>query len=235
MKYYNFHNVRNETNQLPRWKIFVRSVLIALLIVGIALLYVFIDIRKKEAAKVGKVLTAANDSYQNFETDYFSFRASKNWIYVAEESKDKVYIYKKMQGGLYTAIFSVNIDQPIIPEDRRALYVVPFAQEKDSYKLSKQNISPACNEMLKEPEKYPVTKTENVNFSPILYQDVSFACWGTNYQPIVIAAIAGGDDLMKLRRPIGIESVYRLEYKDVRNSSLQFGADSLMFESFEVK
>jgi hypothetical protein len=209
-RYYYDHSFHRQTRFLKIIRRFVTGVVAVLIGIGI---YLIVDTQR--SARLATVPSNPTEQttaiysapVEVFSTKYFQFQASRNWVFIASESSDNQFVYRKFNKTLVEHEMYIHINDPVFRQ--AATYVLPVKSNADG-SLDPADVSDHCKSAFHGPlPGAPQVAT---------VAGVRFLCNPSGAEYKVIAGINGASSSMQLERPDGSSATYHIIYNNVKFS-----------------
>lgn len=204
--YYREHSSHKQTRFLRRYRVFmVICVLLILMGGGFLMVDSFLLNRKASAPSnpTAETKAAVASSIDVFKTQHFQFQASKNWIFVANESTPTKFVYRYLKNNL------VQHDLKIYVNDAgpkpSASYLMLVKQTEAS--LQVLQVSENCKTL---------ALPKDARIQPVKFEGAAFSCNPDTAEYSVALSIAGQEaSNLQLKRPDGSLASYSLVYRNL--------------------
>lgn len=165
------------------------------------------DNRSQQPSNVTQAVTSVvSPSIEVFASPFFSFQAHEEWEYIANESTEAKYVYRRTTRGLVSADLRIYINST--PRDPQATRILPVTFSDN--RLSAGIISQHCKTQFSD------TDQSTLGQASLTFLSVNFVCDvdGTNFS--VIAGLENGTTTLNLTRSDDTKATYVFYYRDHR-------------------
>lgn len=211
-------------------KVLIVIVVLVVLVVGAYIIIDSIIENNKSSvpsAPTKPVSSTIEPSIEVFSSPYFQFQTDKNWRFIANESTNTKFTYRRGTDNLVSGDMTVYINSS--PTDMQATRVLPVSlKANDQSRLEASFVSEHCNMKLPKDIK---SKTGEI---AITLNSVRFLCDvdGTNYT--IIVGLENGTEAMNFKRPDGTNANYIIFFRDLRAVPVPKEFENIM-DTFQIR
>ena len=185
---------------------FIKAAIVTVILLIPAVIYVIYTTLPPSPVTGKTIDKGFFDPFTTIETDWFSFRVEKTWQEVTELMvKDKVYVYREMQGSNPQGILTIYINSTPAGYEDFFTRMVPVTVKEDG-SLMAQDMQPHCDTLTN-----PVATTNRI----VTQADASFMCWAGGRVMYAVASEVGGDTAITMKRTNGETANYMITYRNL--------------------